>query len=116
MHHSQISSGWSVISTKESLSHRSMLEESPLADHLSPADLITSINECKIQNQADWMQCLTQQAGAYKNISDASALTASQLLDLMSTPVKGPGFPPIPSPCPLLSSPPLCIDLGHLNV
>ena len=71
---------------------RSILEESRLSDHLGPADLITSVNECKIQNQADWVSCLAQGAGAQKNISDASSVTATQLLELMAQPATKPGM------------------------
>lgn len=72
-------------------------------DHLWPADLITSINECKIQNQEDWVRCLTQGGGTQRNASDPNSFTATQLLELMAQPVSKSGEHRRPRPCKLLS-------------
>lgn len=71
-----------------------ILEQSPLASHLGPADLITGVNDCKIRDQADWMRCMTHLPGIdpSTNYSDPTAFTASQLLDLMANPTTSQGM------------------------
>ena len=75
--------GWDI---QGMVCHRSLLEQSPLVDHLRPADLITSINECRVQSHEDWVRCLTQRTASQRNTSHASSLTATDLLGLMSRP------------------------------
>lgn len=73
---------------------RVVLEDSPLAYHLHPADVITRVDHCQVRNGAEWLGCMAQLPGVRDDsiLSDFDgSVTANHLLEIMGHPATKPG-------------------------
>ena len=43
---------------------RKVAGDSLLASHLSPGDVLLSVNQCQLRGSADWLKCLTSASSA----------------------------------------------------